>query len=128
MPLAALAGILLDGRVPDGVVSMSRSCSSCRRPTSPIRLVTFALTVLADLTVAVETGMILAMLMFHPQGLANDERQRRRGRRCGRRAAARATHKQVPDYVTVYRVYGPLLFGATDSQRITITCTRCRRS
>jgi len=42
----------------------SRSCSSSRRLISAVWLVTFALTVFADLTVAVEAGMILAALLF----------------------------------------------------------------
>jgi len=24
-------------------------------------------------------------------------------------------HKPIPDYVTIYRIHGPFLFGATDS-------------
>jgi SulP family sulfate permease len=76
--------------------------------------VTFVLTVVADLTVAVEAGMILAALLFI------------------RRVAATTTvsqvtddyieygrlhilqDKRIPEYVTIYRIHGPFLFGATD--------------
>lgn len=80
-------------------------------------LVTFLLTVLADLTVAVETGMILAMLMFirkvssttSVSAASDDDAEEGR---------LHVLHdKQVPDYATVFRVYGPLLFGATESLR-----------
>ena len=77
-------------------------------------LVTFSLTVFADLTVAVEVGMILAALLFI------------------RRVAATTTvsevtpdyvesgrvhilqDKIIPSYVSVFRIHGPLLFGVTD--------------
>jgi sulfate permease, SulP family len=76
--------------------------------------VTFVLTVLADLTVAVEAGMILAALLFI------------------RRVASTTTvsvvtddyieygrlhilqDKRIPEYVTIYRIHGPFLFGTTD--------------
>ncbi len=77
-------------------------------------LVTFFLTVFADLTLAVEVGMILAALLFI------------------RRVAVTTTVSQVtsdyieagrvhilqdktfPPYVTVFRIHGPFLFGVTD--------------
>ena len=77
-------------------------------------LVTFSLTVFADLTVAVEVGMILAALLFI------------------RRVAATTTvsevtpdyvesgrvhilqDKIIPSYVSVFRIHGALLFGVTD--------------
>lgn len=77
-------------------------------------LATFTLTVLADLTVAVEVGMILAALLFI------------------RRVATTTTvaavtkdyvedsrrhvlqDKPIPPYVAVFRIHGPFLFGATD--------------
>lgn len=75
---------------------------------------TFALTVLADLTVAVEVGMVLAALLFI--------------RRVARTTTVtRVTHayieagrphilqdKVIPDYVAIFRIHGPFLFGATD--------------
>ncbi len=77
-------------------------------------LVTFALTVVADLTVAVEVGMVLAALLFI------------------RRIADTTTvelvtedyvedgrvhilqDKDIPDYVAIFRIHGPFLFGTTD--------------
>ena len=77
-------------------------------------LVTFFLTVFADLTLAVEVGMILAALLFI------------------RRVAVTTTvslvtpdyieagrvhilqDKTIPPYVTVFRIHGPFLFGVTD--------------
>jgi SulP family sulfate permease len=77
-------------------------------------LCTFGLTVLADLTVAVEAGMIIAALMFIRRVTATT-------------TVSRVTHdyvkggrvhilqdKEIPPYVTILRIHGPFLFGATD--------------
>jgi SulP family sulfate permease len=80
-------------------------------------LVTFTLTVVADLTVAVEVGMVMAALMFI--------------RRVTRTTTvSRVTHeyiesgrphilqdKTIPDYVAIFRIHGPFLFGSSDKLR-----------
>ncbi len=76
--------------------------------------VTFALTMFADLTVAVEAGMILAALLY-VRRVSNTT------------TVAQVTpgyleegrvhvlqDKPIPDYVTIVRIHGPFLFGATD--------------
>jgi SulP family sulfate permease len=76
--------------------------------------VTFALTVLADLTVAVEAGMILAALLFIRRVSATTtvshvtEDYIRRGQ------VHVLQGKAIPSYVTIYRIHGPFLFGATE--------------
>ena len=77
-------------------------------------LVTFGLTVFADLTVAVEAGMILAALVFIRKVTATTtvaqvtEEYLREGH------VHILQHKEIPTYVTIYRIHGPFLFGATD--------------
>ena len=120
VPLAALAGILMMVAYQMGEWAEIPQLLKLPKADVAVWLVTFALTVLADLTVAVETGMILAMLMFIRKvsttttvtDVSDDDAEEGR---------LHVLHdKQVPDYVTVFRVYGPLLFGATDSlDRIT---------
>jgi SulP family sulfate permease len=75
---------------------------------------TFALTVLADLTVAVEVGMVLAALLYIQRisqtttvAIATDE-YIRDGR------AHILQDKQVPWYVAILRIHGPFLFGTTE--------------
>ena len=77
-------------------------------------LVTFVLTVFADLTVAVETGMILAALLFirRISLTTSVSRVTREYVEHGRKHALQ--DKTIPDYVTIYRIHGPFLFGATD--------------
>jgi SulP family sulfate permease len=75
---------------------------------------TFALTVLADLTVAVEAGMIIAALLYIRRVSATTTVSRvtpdyiRRGR------VHVLQDKAIPDYVTIFRIHGPFLFGSTD--------------
>jgi SulP family sulfate permease len=80
-------------------------------------LITFALTVMADLTVAVETGIALAALLYiyrvsettsvsavTPEYIEH-----------GRQHVLQ--DKVIPPYVTILRIHGPFLFGSTDQLR-----------
>jgi len=77
-------------------------------------LVTFSLTVFADLTVAVEAGMILAALVYIRKVTATTtvsqvtEEYLREGH------VHILQHKEIPSYVAIFRIHGPFLFGATD--------------
>src|SRR5690242_17166667 len=77
-------------------------------------LVTFALTVFADLSVAVEAGMILAALLFIRKISATttvteiNEEEIEAGR-------VHALETQdFPNEVSAFRIQGPFLFGSTD--------------
>ena len=77
-------------------------------------LTTFALTVLADLTVAVEVGMVLAALLYIYRvsqtttvATITDELIEN-----GRPHILQ--DKCMPDYVTILRIRGPFLFGTTE--------------
>jgi len=76
--------------------------------------ITFLLTVVADLTVAVEVGMALASLLYIYRiaqttmvGVLTSE-----DIESGREHMLQA--KEVPEYVTILRVHGPFLFGVTE--------------
>src|SRR5260221_9441492 len=77
-------------------------------------LVTFLLTVFADLTVAVEAGMILAVLVFIRKVTQTTtvsevtEEYVREGH------VHILQHKDIPSFVSIFRIHGPFLFGATD--------------
>ena len=76
--------------------------------------VTFALTVMADLTVAVEVGMALAALLYiyRISQTTTVETVTPEYIESGR--AHILQDKDVPSYVTILRIHGPFLFGATD--------------
>ena len=75
---------------------------------------TFALTVLADLTVAVEAGMIIAALLFIRRVSATTTVSRVTPEYIRRSQVHTLQDKDIPDYVTIYRIHGPFLFGSTD--------------
>ena len=77
-------------------------------------MVTFALTVLADLTVAVEAGMILAALLFIRRVAATTTVTRVTPDYIRRGLEHSLQNRELPDYVTIVRIQGPFLFGATD--------------
>lgn len=80
-------------------------------------LVTFALTVLADLTVAVEAGMVMAALLF----IRRVSRTTTVSRVTPEYIESGRPHilqdKIIPDYVAIFRIHGPFLFGSTDKLR-----------
>src|SRR5207244_12074370 len=79
---------------------------------------TFGRTVSADLTIAVEVGMILAALLFIRRVAdtttvtAVTDEYVRDGH------VHSLQHHVPPPYVRVFRIHGPFLFGATDKLRV----------
>ena len=77
-------------------------------------MITFALTVLADLTVAVEVGHGAGCAALHlPRDRDHDRVHGDAGVHRGRPAHI-LQDKDVPPYVTILRIHGPFLFGTTD--------------
>jgi SulP family sulfate permease len=80
-------------------------------------LVTFALTVFADLTQAVGVGMVLAALLFIKRVadtttvLPVTEQYVQEGH------VHILQNKTIPSYVRIFRIHGPFLFGTTDKLR-----------
>jgi sulfate permease, SulP family len=77
-------------------------------------LVTFALTVFADLTLAVEVGMILAALLYiHRVSMTTTvSRVTPEYVESGRPHILQ--DKPIPSNVAIFRIHGPFLFGMTD--------------
>src|SRR5260370_29684638 len=77
-------------------------------------LVTFLLTVFADLTVAVEAGMILAVLVFIKKVTQTTSVSEVTEEYVREGHVHVLQHKVIPAYVSIFRIHGPFLFGATD--------------
>lgn len=77
-------------------------------------LATLTLTVLADLTVAVEVGMVMAALLF----IRRVSRTTTVSRVTPEYIESGRPHvlqdKVIPEYVAIFRIHGPFLFGSTD--------------
>ena len=76
--------------------------------------ITFGLTVFADLTVAVEAGMILAALVYIRSVTLTTSVAKVTPEYLRAGSDHSLQTNGIPDVVVVYRVHGPFLFGSTD--------------
>jgi sulfate permease, SulP family len=76
--------------------------------------VTLALTIFADLTQAVEVGMALAALLFIRRVSTTTDIAQVTDEFVARTRPDMLQDKEIPPFVAVFRVTGPLLFGSTD--------------
>ena len=77
-------------------------------------MMTFALTVMADLTLAVEVGMALAALLYIYRVTDTTSVEAVTPEYIEEGRAHVLQDKEVPPYVTILRIHGPFLFGMTD--------------
>jgi SulP family sulfate permease len=77
-------------------------------------LVTFGLTVFADLTLAVEVGMILAALLFIRRVSVTTTVSMVTPDYVEAGRVHILQDKDIPPYVAIFRIHGPFLFGVTD--------------
>jgi SulP family sulfate permease len=114
IPLATLAAVLFVVAYNMGEWREIGSILRLDLADKSVWLITFALTVVADLTVAVEVGMALAALLYiyrisQTTTVATVTKQYIED---GRPHILQ--DKDVPVYVSILRIHGPFLFGATD--------------
>jgi SulP family sulfate permease len=82
--------------------------------------VTLFLTVFADLTVAVEVGMVLAALLFIRRVSATTTVSRVTTAYLHEGRKHVLQDKEIPEDIAIFRIHGPFLFGSTDQvQRVT---------
>ena len=113
IPLTTLGAVLVVVAIRMGEWDEFVLLKKQARSDAAVFLVTFFLTVVFDLTVAVEVGMLLAAGLFikrvtdttHVAAIDGSEAPGRQGHEIV---------KDVPPGVLVYRVFGALLFGAAD--------------
>lgn len=128
LPLPTLAAILIFA-----AWNMSERRSFVRmfrstRSDTFVMLCTFTITILIDLTVAIEVGMVLASLLFmHRMSdvvhIGRVSKWARGEDGDGEEVIAR---KAVPYGVAVYEIFGPLFFGAVDAFKNAMQQTKGR--
>jgi SulP family sulfate permease len=114
VPLAVLAGILMIVSYNMGEWREIPQLLKLTKTDISVWLVTFALTVFADLTVAVEAGMILAALLFISRVASTTTVSQVTDDYIEDGRVHILQDKDIPYYVTIFRIHGPFLFGATD--------------
>ncbi len=114
IPMATLAGILMVVSYNMGEWREIPQLLKLTKTDISVWLVTFALTVFADLTVAVEAGMILAALLFIARVADTTTVSRVTDHYVEDGRVHILQDKDIPYYATIFRIHGPFLFGATD--------------
>lgn len=128
IPMATLAAILV-------VVAYHMSewrtfLSGLRSPRSDVvvLLTTFLLTVLIDLTVAIEVGIVLAALLFMRRmaevtsvSVLSDAGEGRLPQGEGTASLPETPMAAIPDGVQVYAINGPFFFGAAEKFKDTLS-------
>jgi SulP family sulfate permease len=114
IPLATLSAVLVNVALHMGEWHNFTRLPKWPRSDSAVFLSAFALTVVVDLTVAVEIGMVLAAILFIKRSsettliMAVDESTETEG------SHHSLIGKEVPPGVMVYRMMGAFFFGAVD--------------
>jgi SulP family sulfate permease len=118
IPLAVLAAILMVVAYNMGEWKEVPKLLKMSWASISVWLVTFALTVFADLTIAVEVGVVLAALLFIRKVAATTSVSRVTNREIDDDKLHVLQGRTIPDDVAVYRIHGPFLFGATEKLEV----------
>ncbi len=114
IPLATLAAVLFVVAYNMGEWKEIGTILRLSKADIAVWSVTFALTVLADLTVAVEVGIVLAALLYIYRVSQTTTVSTVTDEYIEDGRAHILQDKQVPSYVSILRIHGPFLFGTTD--------------
>jgi len=114
VPLAALAGILFMVAYNMGDWAEIPEILKLSTADISVWLLTLTLTVVADLTLAVEVGMILAAFSFIRKISQTTTVSKVTDEYIEGGRPHILQDKDIPDYAAVYRIHGPFLFGVTD--------------
>lgn len=114
LPLAALAGILFMVAYNMGDWAEIPEILKLTKADIVVWLLTMSLTVFADLTLAVEVGMILAAFTFIRKISQTTTVSKVTDDYIEDGRAHILQDKDIPEYIAVFRIHGPFLFGVTD--------------
>ena len=114
IPLCVLAAILFVVAYNMGEWSQVPEILKLSAADISVWLITFVLTVFADLSVAVEVGMILAALLYIRKVTLTTTVARVTPEYVSAGFAHSLQTNELPAGVAAYRIHGPFLFGATD--------------
>ncbi len=114
VPMSVLAGILMVVSYNMGEWREIPQLLKLTKTDISVWLVTFTLTVFADLTVAVEAGMILAALLFISRVASTTTVSQVTDDYVEDGRVHILQDRDIPYYATIFRIHGPFLFGATE--------------
>lgn len=114
VPMAAMAAVLVAVALRMGEWHELARLRQMPRSDALVLATTFGLTVLFDLVIAVEIGMVLAAMLFIRRVAETTEVSVVTENDLLETPEQLAQGKSIPEGVKVYRIFGPFLFGAAE--------------
>jgi sulfate permease, SulP family len=114
IPVAAMSAVLVMVAFRMGEWHEFRRLHLMPRSDAVVLVATFALTVIFDLVIAVEVGMVLAAILFIHRVSETTEVSPVTDEDVLESPEQIAQGKTIPKGVLVYRIFGPFLFGAAE--------------
>ncbi len=114
VPMGAIAAVLVVVAFRMGEWHELTRLGKMPRSDAVVLLATFSLTVIFDLVVAVEVGMMLAAVLFIKRMAETTEIARVTASDELETPEQLAHGKEIPEGVLVYRIFGPFFFGAAE--------------
>jgi sulfate permease, SulP family len=114
VPMAAMSAVLVFVALRMGEWHEMKRLGRMPLSDAVVLVTTFALTVIFDLVIAVEVGMVLAAILFIKRVSETTEVSPVFESDVLESPEQLVTGKTIPDGVLVYRIFGPFLFGAAE--------------
>lgn len=113
IPMPTIAAILLHVAYNmSGWRSFAHLCKTASRGAVATLLLTFGLTIVFDLVVAIAVGMLITVVLF--MKMVSEETEVRGWKYYGDEDSEVTHLRELPESVRVYEINGPMLFGMTD--------------
>jgi SulP family sulfate permease len=117
VPMAAMSAVLVFVALRMGEWHEMKRLRLMPLSDAVVLVTTFALTVVFDLVVAVEVGMVLAAILFIKRVSETTEVSQVFESDVLESPEQLVTGKEIPKGVLVYRIFGPFLFGAAEKMQ-----------
>ncbi len=114
VPVPVMSAVLIMVAMRMGEWHEFRRLRLMPRSDAVVLVTTFALTVIFDLVIAVEIGMVLAAILFIKRVSETTEISKVTADDVLESPEQLAQGKDIPQGVLVYRIFGPFLFGAAE--------------
>ncbi|MDP3852063.1 MAG: SulP family inorganic anion transporter [Luteolibacter sp.] len=114
VPMAAMSAVLVFVALRMGEWHEMKRLRLMPLSDAVVLLTTFALTVIFDLVIAVEVGMVLAAMLFIKRVSDTTEVSQVFESDVLESPEQLVSGKEIPEDVLVYRIFGPFLFGAAE--------------
>lgn len=113
IPMPTIAAILLHVAYNmSGWRSFAHLCKTASRGAVATLLLTFGLTIVFDLVVAIAVGMLITVVLF--MKMVSEETEVRGWKYYGDEDSEVTHLRELPESVRVYEINGPMFFGMTD--------------